>query len=53
MRFFLQGGQWFCAGVIILGIAVEIITGAALGYILITMGSLLFALWTKLWRQQR
>lgn len=41
-------GQWLAGVVCGVGIGVEIALGADLGYILITVGSILYATFTKL-----
>lgn len=41
-------GQWLAAFTVVVGIIIEISYGAHLGFILITAGSLIFAIATKI-----
>lgn len=50
MRKWAWLGQWLAALLVAAGIGVEIGTGAHIGFIVITGGSLVFALATKLRR---
>lgn len=45
-------GQWLAALICAAGIGVEIATGADVGYILITLGAITFAIFTKLGREK-
>ena len=41
-------GQWLAGVMVGIGVGIEIGMGADLGYVLITLGSLLYAIFTKL-----
>lgn len=43
-------GQWLAALIVAAGIGVELATGAHLGFVIITGGSLVFAIATKIRR---
>lgn len=41
-------GQYGCIGLILFAIGFEVASGAALGYILITIGAVLYSMFTKI-----
>ena len=47
-NFIANLGQWFACVLLTMGIIIEIVMQAKIGYISITVGSLVFAIFTKL-----
>jgi len=41
-------GQYGCMGLILFAIGFEVASGAAIGYVLITIGAVLYSVFTKL-----
>ena len=46
--FLANFGQWLGMCLLLVGVIVEVYTGADVGYMAITIGSAVFAIWTKI-----